>query len=111
MARSLCAVSRRPRDSTARRADKTAGAVISAIGRAPKIGLAKLKSHSSLPIVRSALASRRFLSSSPAAMTSKVLADAAALAALVSFLASEGSYPAAGSFLASSRASRRPVAG
>jgi hypothetical protein len=64
-------------------------------GRAPKTGLAGLKSHSSLSIVRSALASRRFLSNSSAVMASKVLADAAALAALVSFLASEGSCPLA----------------
>ena len=64
---------------------KTSGAVISAMGRAPIAGRARLNSHSTLLKVRRPLPSRRFLSRSSAAMASKVLALAVALAALASF--------------------------
>ena len=66
----------------ARRTPKTSGAVISAIGRAPMAGRARLSSHSSLLKVRSAFASRRFLSKSSAAMASNVLASSVGLGGL-----------------------------
>lgn len=87
VARSLRAVSRRPRASTVRRTARTSGAVNSAIGRAPIAGRARLNSHSTLAIVCSAFPSRRFLSNSSAVMASKVLAKFATLATLASCLA------------------------
>jgi hypothetical protein len=73
---------------------------MSAIGRTPRSGRAKLKSHSTLEVVRSAFASRRFFSSSSSAIVSKVFAEAASFDALASLFVSVGSWPAVKSRLA-----------
>ena len=76
VARSRFAVSSLPRDSTVRRTARISGAVISLIGRLPRAGKARLKSHSVLPTVNPALPSRRFFSTSSAAIAAKVFSAA-----------------------------------
>src|SRR5208282_5438193 len=93
VARSRFAVSSLPRDSTVRRTERISGAVISLIGRLLRVGEAKLKSHSALPTVTSALPPRRFLSTNSSAMAANVFSAALAFSILACFLASDGSTP------------------